>query len=183
MKKLVRGIVIVAVVAVAIGTTGLVFAQTSTPPADVAGTGYGAGIGGGRGARGGMMKAAAGNYAGLMGAAAGTQDGILHDALIAAYAGKRAISVDDLNARLAEGETLAEIAFAQGLSVDEFVALKAEARSQAIDQAITDGTLTQEQADWMKQRSAGAAAGGRGMHGAGQNQFANPDCPYFQTAE
>lgn len=180
MNKLVRSIVIVAAVAVAFGTTGLVFAQTSTPPADVPGTGYGAGIGGGRGARGGMMQAA-GNQVGLMGAAAGTQDGILHDALIAAYAGKLGISVDDLNARLAGGETLAAIAFAQGLSLDEFQVLKADARSQAIDQAVTDGTLTQEQADWMKQHGAGVAAGGRGMRGTGQGQFANPDCPYYQT--
>jgi len=55
------------------------------------------------------------------------------------------------------------------------------ARSQALDRAVKDGTLTQEQADWMKQRVAGNGCGGRGMRGAGQRQFANPDCPYYQT--
>jgi hypothetical protein len=52
-----------------------------------------------------------------------------------------------------------------------------DARTQAIDQAVKDGKLTQAQADWMKQRGAsGGMMGGRGMgmRSAGQGQFANP---------
>jgi hypothetical protein len=66
--------------------------------------------------------------------------------------------------------------------------LMADARSQAIDQAVKAGTLTQAQADWMSQRGAGQMAagagemgGGRGMHGAGKGQFTNPECPFDET--
>ena len=127
---------------------------------------------GGRGARGGMMG---------QGAVSGTQDGFLHDEMIAVYAEKLGISVEDLNARLANGETMAQIASSKGLTADQFRTLMTDARSQAIDQAVKDGTLTQAQADWMKQRGAGMMGNGRGMRGAGQGRNANPDCPYYQA--
>ncbi len=128
------------------------------------GTAPRAGVGGGYGA-----------------SAAGDPDGFMHDDMIAAFAEKLGISVDDLNARLAKGETMAQIASSKGLTVDQFRTLMTDARNQAIDQAVKEGTLTQAQADWMKQRGAGMM-GGRGMMGgAGQGQFANPNCPFFQT--
>ena len=171
MNKTVLSIVIVMVVAIALGTTSFVNAQSSTPQAPVSGTGYGNGMGS-RGVRGGMMHSAA-----------GTQDGLLHDEMIAVYAEKLGVSVDDLNARLANGETLAQIASSKGLTIDQFRALMTDARSQAVDQAVKNGTLSQEQADWMKQRGAGAGMGngGRGMRGNGQGQFTNPNCPYTHT--
>jgi len=171
MNKSVLVIVIVAVVAVALGTAGLVYAQAPTPQTPVPGTGYGYGMGG-RGARGGMMGQAA---------VAGTQDGLLHDGMIAVYAQKLGISVDDLNARLTKGETMAQIAYSKGLTAAQFSALMINARTQAIDQAVKDGTLTQAQADWMSQRGAGMM-GGRGR-GTGQGQFANPACPYYSQTQ
>jgi hypothetical protein len=87
--------------------------------------------------------------------------------------------VDELNDRLAKGETVAQIAYSKGLTADEFSALMSEARSQALDQAVDHGKITQEQVDWMKQRSGGFG-GGRGRRGAGQGQFSNPGCPYYQ---
>jgi len=97
----------------------------------------------------------------------------------AVYAEKLSIPVADLEARLTQGETMSEIAVSTGLTVDQFHTLMVEVRSQAIDQAVADGTLTQTQADWMKLRGAGQMAGGRGLRGGAQGQFANPDCPYF----
>ena len=132
----------------------------------------------GRGTRGGMM----GNAAGTV-----DQDGPMHDEMMAAFAQKLGISVDDLNARLAKGETMAQIAASKGFTADQFTALMTEARAQAIDQAVKNSTLTQAQADWMKQRGAGGMMGngqnmgGRGMRGAGQGQFTNPNCPHTQT--
>jgi hypothetical protein len=167
MKKLVLSIVIVAVMAVALGTAGIVYAQTQTPTTP--GSGYGPGMMGGRGQRGGMMGQNA----------VGTQTGFLHDEMVAAFAAKLGISVDDLNARLANGETIAQIAYSKGLTADQFRTLMVDARSQAIDQAVKDGKLTQQQADWMKQRGAGQMGGGRGMRGNGQGRYANPDCPYY----
>jgi hypothetical protein len=180
MNKTLLSIVIVAVVAIALGTAGFVYAQAPTPQTPVPGSGYGQGMMAGRGARGGMTLAPA-SRAGVNQNAAGTQDGLLHDAMIAVYAEKLGISVEDLNARLAKGETMAQIASSKGLTAEQFTALMADARSQAIDQAVKDGTLTSAQADWMKQRGAGMMAGGRGMRGADQGRNANPDCPYYQT--
>ena len=168
MKKLVFAIAIVATLVVALLSTGNVYAQATTPP-QTPGAGYGRG--GGRGAG--------------MGAANG--EGILHDEMISVYAQEVGITVDDLNARLANGETMAQIAAAQGLTAEQFTALMADARAQAVDQAVKDGTLTQEQVDWMKTRGAaargmGAGRGaGRGMRGAGTGDPAN--CPYFTQAD
>jgi hypothetical protein len=95
--------------------------------------------------------------------------------------------VDDLNARLAKGETMAQIAYSKGLTVDQFRTLMADVRSQAIDQAVKNGTLTEAQADWMKQRGGGMTGAGmmggrgRGMRGTGQGQSTNPACPYYQA--
>jgi hypothetical protein len=177
MKKTLLSIVLVAVVAIALGTAGFVYAQAPTPQTPVPGSGYGQGMMNGRGARGGMTQAPAAR-AGANQNIAGTQDGLLHDGMIAVYAEKLGISAEELNTRLANGETMAQIVSSKGLTADQFTALMTDARSQAIDQAVKDGTLTQTQADWMKQRGAGMMAGGRGMRGAGQGRNANPDCPY-----
>jgi hypothetical protein len=187
MNKFVVIIVVVVVAAFALGAAGYVYAQSPTPQAPVPGTGYGMmGASSGRmGARGGMMAGST--------SVSGDQDGLLHDGMIAVYSQKLGISVDDLNARLIKGETMAQIAYSKGLTAAEFSTLMTDARSQAIDQAVKDGTLTQAQVDWMKQRGAGMMAGvtgrmggggmmgggrGMGMRGAAQGQFANPDCPY-----
>ena len=80
---------------------------------------------------------------------------------------------------------MAQIAISTGLTLDQFRTLMVEVRTQAIEQALNDGVLTQAQAEWMSQRGAGQMAGGQmgngsGMRGAGQGQFANPNCPYYQ---
>ena len=72
MNKFVLSIVMVAVVAIALGTTSLVSAQSPTPQSTVPGTGTG--MMNGRGGRGMMQPAPA------------SQDGLLHDGMIAAYA-------------------------------------------------------------------------------------------------
>lgn len=178
MTKTFLSFVLVAVAAIVLGTTGLVFAQSPTPQTPVAGSGYGQGMMNGQG-RGGMMNAQ-GNRGGMMNqTAAGTQDGLLHAEMSAVYAQKLGISVEELNARQTKGETLAQIASSNGLTADQFTTLMADARSQAIDQAVKNGTLTQAQADWMKQRGAGLTADGRGIRGTGQGRNADSDCPYY----
>ncbi len=165
MKKVFLSIVIAAVVFAALGATGLAYAQSATPQAPGAlASGYG------RGPRGG----------GLAANGAGTQTGFLHDELIAAWAAKLNLSVDELNTRLVNGETMSQIAASAGITVDQFRSLMGEARTTALDQAVADGTVTQAQADWLKTRGAGGA--GRGMRGGGQGQFANTSCPYYTPA-
>ena len=170
MKKWTLALVILAVIAVALGTAGSVYAQSATPQPGNPVNGYG--YGAGRGARGGMISGVA-----------GTQDGLLHDELIAAYSAKLGIPVDDLNTRLAAGETLSQIALSTGLTFEQFSTLVKDVRAEVIAQAVAEGTLTQAQADWMNQHAFGAARGGRGMRGgaAGTGLYANPACPYLQT--
>ena len=179
MKKLALVVAIVATLVVALLSTGNVSAQGATPPAPQtpgSGNGYGRGMMGG-GMRGGGL---------YTGGAVG--EGILHDTMISVFAQKLGISVEDLNARLAQGETMAQIAASQGLTAEEFTALMTDARAQAIDQAVKDGKLTQAQADWLKTRGAAMRGGmmngrgaGRGMRGNGAG-FGPGDpttCPYF----
>jgi hypothetical protein len=161
-------LVIVAVAALALGTVGVAYAQspTQTP-------GTGTGFMGGRASRN-----------GLGGANTNAGDGILHDYMIAGYAAGLNIPVTDLEARLDSGETMAQIAISTGLTLEQFRTLMVEVRTQAIEQALNDGVLTQAQADWMSQRGAGQMTGGQrgngfGMRGGGQGQFANPNCPYY----
>jgi len=169
MNKIVISIVALALVAAVFATAGSVFAQSPTPVTPVPGSGnmYS------RGSRGGGMGA------GVAGSMAGTQSGLLHADLAAVYAEALGISVDDLNARLAQGETLSQIAAASGLSAEEFTTLMAQVRTQALDQAVQAGTLSQSQADWMSQRGAGRGAGRMGARGTGLGLNANPDCPYY----
>jgi hypothetical protein len=178
MNKVLLSIVVVAVIAVALGTAGLVYAQSSTPQAPASGTGYGTGMGLGRGMRGGMAQGTGRGYN-----AANAGQGFLHEDMVSYFAEKLGLTTDAINTRLSNGETMSQIAFSTGLTVDQFSALMLEARSQAIDQAVTDGTLTQAQANWMKQRGAGMAAGsGAGLgRGAGTGLHANPACPYAQS--
>jgi len=171
MKKIVAVLLVVAVAVVALGAVGLVYAQAPTPQAPVDGTGYGYGMMGG-GMRGGRMGQSE---------FAGTGEGVMHDAMIAAFANELGLSVEALDAKLAAGETMADVAFAKGLTVEDFQTLMTDVRAQAVSQAVADGTLTQEQAEWMAQRGGGQGmhGAGQGMHGAGQGQFSNPDCPYY----
>ena len=174
MKKIVAVLLAVTVAVVALGAVGMVYAQAPTPQAPVDGTGYGYGMMG-SGMRGGRMSQSE---------FAGTGDGVLHDAMIAAFANELGMSVEELNTSLLSGKTMADVAFAQDLTVAEFQTLMTDVRAQAVTQAVSDGTLTQEQADWMAQRGGGrmmgAGAGqGQGMHGAGRVQFSNPECPYY----
>ena len=163
MKKFTLAVVIVAVVTLALGSVGVAFAQTPTQTTEI-----GAGWMGGRGTRGAMVG---GNSV--------ARDGILHDYMIAEYAEALGIPVADLEARLDGGETMAEIALSEGLTFEQFRTLLVDVRTQAIEQALSDGVLTQEQADWLTLRGAGQMGFARGMHGGGQGQFANPACPYY----
>ena len=177
MNKFLVSIVILAAAAAAfVTTTSSVFAQGPNPQAP------GAGL---------NQAAAPGRGMGAAQSQAQNQDGYLHADLIPFYADKLGLSVDELNARLANGETLSQIALANGMTFEELRSLMADARTAALQQSVNDGTLTQAQADWMAQRGAGNSANGqsRGMRGAnagagpGLGQYANPDCPFTVPTE
>jgi hypothetical protein len=64
------------------------------------------------------------------------------------------ISVEELEAAQAEGQTFFNLAEANGVELEELWQVMQDARAEAIEQAIADGAITQEQADWMLERQA-----------------------------
>ncbi len=88
------------------------------------------------------------------------------------------ITQDQLMTELKDGKSLAEVAQAQGMSVEDFkAALLTQVKAQ-LDSLVADGTLTQEQADRVMQNTeenidsivnavGGFRGGGGPGHGAG----------------
>ena len=182
MKTTVKIAVITGVVVLAFAAlgAGFVFAQTSTPTAPWGG-GYGPG---------GMMG---GGY-GLMGNFAQNGDGYgwmknmhqwmltsggMHTIVWNGLAEALGLTPDELNAELASGKTLTQIAEAQGVSQDQLTAVLETSVKAGLDKAVADGVLTQAQADqmlshmsgnyvWMLSHmgtGAGAGFGPGGCHG------------------
>jgi hypothetical protein len=86
-----------------------------------------------------------------------------------------------------EGKTVSEIAEEQGVDMqavqDAVSASRAEAQQQAIEQAVEDGRMTQEQADWLLEGiEKGFHAGGRGM-GRGGHMGMGPGGGWFGPCE
>jgi hypothetical protein len=176
-KKLLLGIGALMIVAVlGAAAASVVFAQTPTPPDNP--PGYGPAM-----RRGGGMTSG-GMGMGMQGMMGGLQPGRMHEAMLAAFAEALELDRAVIEERLAAGETMRDIALAEGLTLDEFFAVMSEARAAALAQAVEEGTLTQEQADAMAARMAqrrarmgggGMMRGGRmGNGGYGNCPFANP---------
>lgn len=174
-----------AVLAASLAFAGLAYAQTATPPAVT--PGYGQGYGGMMGGRGGMLGGWAqaqgdtgalpmgpgqmGGYGrgqgGMMGGRGGMLGGAtgsLHTYMLDAIAPALDLTRAELDEKLAAGQTLYEVALAQGLTQTEFVDAMQAARAEALAQAVADGGLTQAQADWMTSRMAQNGAPGNCPH-------------------
>jgi hypothetical protein len=137
---------------------GAVYAQTQTPPNPQ--PGYGTGRMGGM--RGGMWQGQSADSQAVPFAGRPEWSGYsdeLHDLMASAYAAKLGISVDDLNKALAAGKTMAQVAQEKGISAEQFTAMMKEAHTQALAEAVKKGLITQQQADWMNQRTAQMAYG------------------------
>jgi hypothetical protein len=150
MKRIVLIAVLIGVVgfAAVFGLVRVVSAQgnpTATPA--VPGQGYG---------RGGMM----GQGQGMMGG----EQGAMHEDMEAALAEKLGLTVEALEDLNDQGKTFWQIAEDKGFTAEEAQQMMLDARTSAIDKAVKDGTLTQAQADWMKQRS-GQMMGNGGQGG------------------
>lgn len=80
-----------------------------------------------------------------------TGGGVLHTYMTAEWAKALNLSVDEINARLASGQTMYQIALDAGVKAEEFYSLMTTVRVNAVAAAVKDGVLTQAQADWMNQ--------------------------------
>lgn len=138
MKRFLILAVVLGIVA-AFGVTGVVMAQNPDPTNPMPGWG------------------------GMMG---GAGHGAMHEYMQAALADQLGITVDELNAAHADGKIFWQIAEEKGFTVEQAQQMMLDARNTAIDAMVADGAITQEQADWMKQRG-GMMGGGRGMGSGG----------------
>lgn len=91
------------------------------------------------------------------------------------------LTPEELFAELHAGKSLTEIAEAKGVDMqtvyDAMEAARVEAQKQAIQQAVEDGRISQEQANWMLQGLEKGWWGGRGF-GRG---FGPKGCPPPQS--
>jgi hypothetical protein len=166
-KKLIviAGLALLALSLLSLTVAGSAYAQNPTPPAP----GYGPGMMGGYSYGPGMMGNGYGYGSGygrsmmMRGIRTSGSYGPMHDAMQDALAAGLDLTREELDARIAAGETPAQIAAAQGLSSEEFAQIFADARKAAMDKAVADGYLTQQQADWMASRMGRMA--GRGFAG------------------
>jgi hypothetical protein len=129
------------------GGTGPGFNQGGTRP------GYGSGgmMGGSRSNVGPGYYGEYGFGPGMMG---GSELGVgfLHDYMLSAFAEAVGLTVDEVQTRFNNGETIRDIALAQGTAEADFPALLTQVRTAALDKAVADDSITQEQADLMLQR-------------------------------
>jgi len=154
-------IVAIVVAALAVLGAGFAFAQTPTP---WGGYGYGM-MGGGYG-----MMSGNGGY-GMMGqfgqngdanwmnsmhqwmSTSGAQS--VHNIVWGGLAEALGLSPDELNAELASGKTLTQIAEANGVSQEQLVAALEVSVKAGLDKAVADGALTQAQAEQMLNNMSG----------------------------
>jgi hypothetical protein len=100
---------------------------------------------------------------GMMGGRGFAQgEGIMHDYMISAFAGAVGLTIDEVNTRITEGESLKEIAIAQGTAEADLPELITQVRQDAINAAVADEVITQAQADFMLERMNNYAGPGFG---------------------
>jgi len=143
MKKVYLFFAFLGILTLTFGAVGFAYAQNHTPPIPVYpyGPGYGRGMMGGFGGHGrGMMS--------------GYINGPMHNYMVDVIAEKLGISTDEINSRLYAGETMFGIAYNGGLEIAEIQELMLSAHSTYIDDAVANGWITSEQANWMNVRMA-----------------------------
>jgi hypothetical protein len=98
---------------------------------------------GGYGARGMMGR-------GGFGVARG--EGPMHEYMVTAFAEAVDLTAEEVEERHDNGETMVEIAIAQGIAEADLPDLLAQVRTTALNAAVADGVITQAQADFMLER-------------------------------
>lgn len=73
----------------------------------------------------------------------------MHEYMIEELADALGFTTDEINERIQAGETPWQIALEEGLTEEQIQELMEDAHDQALQAAVEDGEITQEQADWM----------------------------------
>ena len=148
MKNILIAGTVIGILLIAFSITGYVFAQDQNPPTpEYPSQPYGGGFQGRHGMMGGYQdfrRADQGTFP--------TQGGYLHDYMTVALSNAFGLTLEELQAKYNDGETAWSIAESLGYSAEEFNTLMVNVRTEAINQALADGVLPQEQAEWMLDR-------------------------------
>ena len=144
MNKFWKFISIVGLLGLVFGAAGVAYAQIGSPQPYIDQR-SGPGMMGGRGRGGGGM---------VLGEA-----GLYHESMVEIFASELGLSASQLEDRLENGETMWQIAEAQGMSLEEFSAVMLDARSAMLAKAVAEGTITREQADFMGSRVQASGGG------------------------
>lgn len=131
MKKNMKILAVIAVLAISLVVTNAVFAQ---------------------GGPGGNGNGKAGNGTGVVSL---NLDVTLSNYMPIAIAETLGMSVDEVNSLLASGETFYTIALSKGYTADQIAVLMDAVRAKAIDLALADGVITVEQAEWLLTNQGG----------------------------
>jgi len=136
MKKT---LLIVALAVLALGAlgVGVVAAQGGQPPVN----GYGPG----------MMWGGNGGY------------GWMHDYVEQALATKLGLTEEQVEDALASGKTMYQIALDNGIAEADLPTFMTGVHQAAFDQAVADGVVTQEQADWILEHMQSMYGNGYGF--------------------
>jgi hypothetical protein len=180
---------VVTVLALIVVGGGIAFAQSTQPGWGWGMGGYGPGMMGGYGAQigtpapgYGMM----GNNSSMMGngvdmntmhqwmSTSGAQS--MHTTVWNGLAETLGLTPDELNAELASGKTLAQIAEAQGVGQEQLAAALETSVKAGLDKAVADGVLTQAQADQMLSQMGGNFEWMLAQMGAGGTSFGGGNC-------
>lgn len=103
-------------------------------------------------------------YGSMMG---GYGYGWMHDYVEQALAAKLGLTEEQVEEALAAGKPMYQIALDNGIAQDELADFMNGVHTDAFAQAVKDGVITQEQADWMLQW----------MQGMYQNGYGFGNCP------
>jgi hypothetical protein len=116
----------------------------------------------------------------------------LGDAELEAAAKVLGMTADEVSSALQSGQTLQDLATEKGVAIEDvqaaIQAVRVEEMRANIAQAVADGTMTQEKADWLlegldKGFMGGGNGFGRGFGGGMRGQGFGGECPMVQTGE
>jgi hypothetical protein len=93
--------------------------------------------------------------------------GWMHDYVEQALAAKLGLTEEQVEDQLAAGKTMYQIALDNGIKQEDLASFMNEVHKAAFDQAVKDGVISQERADWMLQR----------MQNMYQNGYGAGNCP------
>jgi hypothetical protein len=110
-----------------------------------------------------------------------TQNGYgwMHDYIEQALAAKLGLTEEQVEEQFAAGNTMYQIALNNGIKEEDLAAFMNDVHTEAFANAVKDGVMTQQQADWMLQRMQNRGVNGTGncpMH-SGQSTYGNSRGP------